>query len=145
MRTLIKNLMLAVIVLTLGGCMQHNGDIGDWFGTWKLEAMTIDGAEDPSYEGNIFFKFQTGLVSMVEVYPYQEYTDRFGTWQEVGSTLILDFGYTSDNKEAFTPLPATRLAADENLLNIDHKSSRSMRWTLHKPDGSTITYSLKKQ
>lgn len=145
MRTLIKNLMLAVVALALGGCMQHNGYIGDWFGTWKVESITVDGSREPDYAGNLFFQFQSDIVRMVEVGACQSYSDRFGSWEEEGSTLVLDFSYKADVSGPFIPLPASHLDRDRNLLHIDSKSSRNMQWTLDKPDGTTITYTLKKQ
>lgn len=145
MRTLIKTLMLAVVALALGGCMQHNGNIGDWFGTWKVETIAVDGTEEADYSGNLFFQFQTDIVRMVEVGAYQSYADRFGSWEDEGSTLVLDFTYKADFSGSFIPLPASHLDRARNLLHIDSKTSRHMQWTLDKPDGTTITYTLKKQ
>lgn len=151
MRILKKSLLatLAAAALTLGGCMQHNGRIGDWFGTWKLESITVDGADAPDYADNIFFQFQTDIVRIVEVEPQvsNSYSDCFGTWASEGSTLTLEFSYEADGKpNGFTPMEETLLDRGTNTLHIAASSARSMTWTRQLPDsGPTVTYTLKKQ
>lgn len=149
MRALIKSLLIgAASCFTLTGCMQHNGNIGDWFGTWKLESLTIDGSEDPTYEENLFFQFQTDIVRIVEVSIHEPATrtECFGRWEENDRTLTLDFSYTADGTTHFIPLPSTMLADDVNLLYIDSQTSKRMQWTLERTDPpATIVYTLKKQ
>lgn len=135
--------------LSLTGCMQHNGNIGDWFGTWKLESMSVDGVDSPDYDGNIFFQFQTDVVRMVEVDTERPATRRecFGRWNENDRTLTLDFSYTADGMGSlFEPVPASLMHKGVNTLNVDSQSSKRMQWTmlLHDPD-RTVTYYLKKQ
>ncbi len=152
MRILIKKLLLISITaacVAMSGCMQQNGRIGDWFGTWKLESITIDGADDTDYRSNIFFQFQTDIVRIVEVEPEvsNSYSDCFGTWASEGSTLTLEFSYEANNKpDGFTPMEATLLVRGTNTLHIASSSARSMIWTFQQPDdGQTRTYTLKKQ
>lgn len=150
MRILIKNLMLGLLACVgLSGCMQHNGRIGDWFGTWKLESITVNGTDDTAYAGNIFFQFQTDKVHIIEVDTSVPTTRRdcFGRWEESDGTLILDFSYTADGTASqFIPMTQTLLSHDVNILTIDSQSSKRMEWTLDKADPSqTIVYKLKKQ
>jgi len=148
MRTLITKLVSGLAAcLTLSGCMQHNGDIGDWFGTWKLEAITVDGTEAPSYEGNIFFQFQTDIVRIVEVdtsLPATR-TECFGRWEENDGILTLDFSYSADGINHFTPMPETLLDKGINLLTIDSQTSKKMRLTGEKTDpAQTVVYTFRK-
>lgn len=146
---ILKYLTLIVICIGLGGCMQHNGHIGDWFGTWKLTSLEIDGAADPTYQDNIFFQFQTDIVCINVVNPAISCSSSktFGRWSDEGTTLKLDFTYTADQQSSqFIPPEETYLNYDVNILSIEEKSSRKMVWTYHIPkSGKTITYTLKKQ
>lgn len=145
MRILMK--LLPLLALMLSSCMQHNGDIGDWFGTWKVESITIDGVEDAAYEGNLFFQFQTDIVclNLVDTDVSNSSTRVFGRWKEEGSTLILDFSYYAEEQGgSFTPPSNTYLAHDENILRLKKDGSRRMTWTLEQP-AQVITYTLKKQ
>lgn len=144
-RLLIYTLLLAATLVGLNSCMQHNGYIGDWFGTWKLRAIELDGTPVEDYRGDIFFQFQTEIVRTVKVAPHQGYSERFGSWKDEGSTLILDFSYTADVSTIHTPLPETYLEKAKNLLQITERNSREMTWVLERSDGVVVTYILKKQ
>lgn len=145
----ILKLLIMTACLGLSGCMQHNGRIGDWFGTWKLTEIEVNGSKDTEYDDNIFFQFQTDVVRIVEVdvSTSNSFKDCFGSWSDREATLVLDFGYTADNMDAgFTPPAITRLGREENILRVSKESSRAMTWTLQKPDSDqTVTYRLKKQ
>lgn len=150
MRILIKHLIAGVIAcLTLSGCMQHNGDIGDWFGTWKLESITIDGTESADYQDNIFFQFQTDKVRIVaiDLEPPATRTECFGRWTETDKTLTIDLSHTSaSNPGHFNPLPESLMTKGVNTFTIDSKSSKRMQWTMQTVNPErTVTYSLKKQ
>lgn len=150
MRILIRHLLAGIIAcLTLSGCMQHNGDIGDWFGTWKLESITIDGTLNADYQGNIFFQFQTDKVRIVAIdleLPATR-TECFGMWTESDRTLTIDLSYTSDsNPGHFNPMPESMLAKGINTFSIDSKSSKQMQWTMLNGNSErTVSYTLKKQ
>lgn len=150
MRILMRNLIIGLLVCAgLNGCMQHNGRIGDWFGSWKLESISVNGTDDAAYAGNIFFQFQTDKVHIIEVDTSLPATrqDCFGRWAESDGTLVLDFSYTADGMSShFIPMPQTMLSNDVNILKIDSKSSKRMQWTLEKTEPArTIVYKLKKQ
>lgn len=147
MRILMR--FLPIIALLLSSCMQHNGNIGDWFGTWKVESISINGISDAAYEGNLFFQFQTDIVCLNQVDTDVSNSSMrvFGRWRDEGSTLVLDFSYTADGMDgSFTPPEDTYLSKGENILKLQKESSRRMLWTLEKTDTSQIIiYSLKKQ
>lgn len=140
--------LLLLTALCLSSCMQHNGDIGDWFGTWHLQTITINGSEDAAYEGNYFFQFQTDKVRLSEVsttYP-ETLQECFGRWEQTGNTLTLDFSYTSVTGNYWTPWSGTYLEKGINHLEINTLTSKNLILTYHSPStGQTITYTLHKQ
>lgn len=145
---ILKILLLTICFSLTTGCMQHNGHIGDWFGTWKLTSIELDGAENDAYQGNIFFQFQSDVVRIVEVdtRTSNKFKDCFGTWNQDKSTLELNFGYTAEESYPFVPPTIVEFTRGENVLHIAESSSKSMVWTYQKPDSeTTITYRLKKQ
>lgn len=145
MRTLTLSLLLAALAL-LSGCMQHNGHIGDWFGTWHVESISTDSTPDEDYAGNVFFQFQASVVRAVEVRPHEGYGDCFGAWAAEGNTLTIDYNYTTDSGPSYyRPLPATHMIKGLNVLTISERSARRMTWTMTDAQGQTITFKLKKQ
>lgn len=111
-------------------CTHNSGDIGDLFGTWKLEKITIDGEADQSYDGNILWKFQSSIIEMQQVDDtLHETFNSHGSWSRPsGGVLALDFTHTDNaNPEpgsaGYSPLPATHLPSackiDMDLLQLD--------------------------
>lgn len=142
----------------LCGCTHNNGDIGPWFGTWKLEKITIDGEPDSQYGANIFWKFQTGVFSMVEVTsdtPAKGYNEIFGTWNEDNGYLFLDFNHHDDttptessaNSEGrYAPFEETHLPGGvESMLKIESLIGKKAFLTFDSPnDGKIYGYYLEK-
>ena len=46
MKRTISTLLIAILLPVIAGCTRNDGDIGTWFGSWKLERITIDGLID---------------------------------------------------------------------------------------------------
>lgn len=137
MRTLISSLLLIFAALT--SCMHNDGDIGNLFGTWKIDSITIDGEEDTKYDDNVFVQFQTEVVRLVEVQHNYDYVEYYGSWSRDGKNLLLDLHYTVD--ESVTAIPeATRFVKGENRVVIVSDKSQEMIWTM-----DNITYHLVKQ
>lgn len=146
MRTLIRNLVaLVMIMLATPSCMQHNGNIGEFFGTWKLTSLEIDGEEAPNYEGNTFFQFQTDVIRISRIEPHQVFTHRYGQWTRTGETLCLDFGFTATDPGEYEAPTWIQLERGKNLLHIVSLTSRDMVLTLQHSNNTTITYTLHKQ
>lgn len=123
--------ILAVIALSgLACCTHNNGDIGDLFGTWKLDKITIDGEVDRGYGDDILWKFQSSIIEMEQVNDALHETFKsHGSWSrpEEG-LLVLDFTHTDNDNpepgsEVYSPLPATHLPSgckiDMDLLQLD--------------------------
>ena len=47
-------LMASVVLFCMTGCIHHNGNIGHWFGKWKLTQITVNEESDTTYNGNIY-------------------------------------------------------------------------------------------
>jgi hypothetical protein len=150
---IIRYLLLAVAVATLSGCTHNDGDIGDLFGTWKLTSMTVDGADDTAYQGNIVWKFQSSILQM-QATDEVAHTATYGTgtWSRPQDGILsLDFTHTDKlNPEpgsvTYSPLPATHLPAGAvSRLTIDNLCGGSMTLTYVDPSqGTTVIYNFKK-
>ncbi|MDE7388374.1 MAG: lipocalin-like domain-containing protein [Muribaculaceae bacterium] len=150
MRTFKLIFIALTFALGLGGCTTNNGDIGDWFGTWRLIDITIDGTTDTAYEGNVFWQFQTDVVNMLEVYPQHVSKFHWGTWSESGKVLTLDYDHTpapdTTPESEFLPPVSTYLPGGIMRLSIDKFTATRLTVTYTDPDTSTAyTYHLRKQ
>lgn len=134
MQTVKKWILIAtaslLLIVGLDGCTQNNGDIGPWFGTWKLDSMTINGAPDTEYAGNVLWKFQANLLSMIRVFGSHEQYEMYGTWSEPQpGVLRIEFIYSDDAEPEgsmkYSPLPETHLPPGISDLDIlEMKGSR---------------------
>lgn len=146
--------IIAAVVMTAisGSCTHNNGDIGPWFGEWKLTSIEIDGTPDAAYKGNIFWAFQTSVIEMIQVEPVtpdvSDYGQRWGTWSQEENTLTLNFTHHDDNAAEgsgkYTPYPATHLPGGVSKLGIIKLSGSEIKLSYTANDGKTYTYSLKK-
>lgn len=91
--------ILGLVAMLLAGCTHNNGDIGDLFGSWVLEEVSIDGAPTTIAEDDeTTFSFQANVVRVV-----LHYSDGYfhlsylGTWTRHDDTL--DFDFTHHNNE----------------------------------------------
>lgn len=91
--------VIAFFSLLSVSCTHNNGDIGDWFGTWRLESITIDGATDPDYTSpRLIWKFQSQVVMIMEPNDdMHEANYALGSWHQEGNDLLLDFDYDLGN------------------------------------------------
>lgn len=142
MRTLIISLLS---VIMLSGCMHNNGDIGNYFGTWKVSTINVDGVDDPEYKENIFFQFQSDVFRLVQNRTQNDITEYFGTWSETDNIMVLKLNYkVNPESEVYQIPPITRLIKGDNFIAVKHERNNRMIWTFSS-DGQTIIYTLKKQ
>lgn len=146
-------ILLAVLMSTIiSGCTHNNGDIGEWFGTWKVTEITIDGVTDTTYTGNMFWLFQASVICMRTMDDNHGYTDHWGSWKELPDAH-LEFNFThhdNDNEPGswkYRPAPASRLPVAVSILNISSlsRSSATLSYTTSTTPPSTITYHLRKR
>lgn len=142
---------LYIISLILPACTHNNGDIGSWFGTWKVTEITIDGAVDSTYKGNMFWMFQSSVMCMRTIDDHHGATDHWGTWKELsGTTLELNFAHHDDDNDTgswkYRPAPASHLPADVSIIDILHLtgSAATLSYTSSHSPSTTITYNLQK-
>lgn len=143
-------LALMFLIVSLSSCTHNNGDIGDYFGMWKLETITIDGEKDSEYEGNVFWRFQNEVIGMTRVNEEMHASSgSYGTWKELeGDVLQLNFTHSDNYNPAgsfyYSPLPETYLPVGISNLDILSQSGSEMKLRYMDVDGRQIDYKFKK-
>lgn len=138
-KTIINSVMVLAALLLLPACTRNNGDIGPWFGAWKVESITVDGAPRADYEGNLFFLFQSNVVKLSMVQDHHESVDVNGNWEESSGNMHLSFP-----DPRFQPHAVTGLPAESDLaVTGPSKGRATLTWT--NPDNGLVTvFQLKK-
>ena len=140
----ITYILLVLIASVMCGCTHNNGDIGPWFGTWKVVSISPDKA----YQGNFFWSFQGNVIEMNRNTDNLEYSQSFGTWQEKDGDLILDFNHHDNGSDTgegqYRPFPELHIPAGVSTLHIQKLSGSEIILTYAADDGETYTYTLKK-
>ena len=137
-------------MVTLSSCTHNNGDIGPYFGTWKLLSISVDGVEDVDYAGNVFWKFQNEVVCMVRVNESAHTANEcWGTWKEIGNVMQLNHTHWDDNHKQgsfyYSPLPETHLPANSiSDLEIVSLSGSSMQLKYVTDDNRVVGYKFTK-
>lgn len=139
-----QNLMNAAIALLLvivaTACTHNDGDIGPWFGLWRVERLTVDGKNDRDYTGNLFFAFQNTTVEQKMVHEDHTVTKMFGEWSESGNVLTITFP-----DARYWPIDGYLLGNGEpNSLAVEHVDGKHINLTLITPKGKTVVYRLVK-
>ena len=126
------------IVLVLGSCTRNHGDIGPWFGTWHVESITAGGSPI-SVEGDYFFQFQSKVFRVSQVTDHERTVESFGTWDENGDKMTIDF---PDESVFYIVMPGLEA---HNNFTVTTTSSRDVTFTKTDNTGVIYTYRLKKQ
>lgn len=151
MRPIIRTLLLlCAAFLPLSSCYQHNGDIGSWFGSWKVTDITINGELDPNFRQNIFFAFQSQVFGLTLVTSPHISVTYYAEWAENDDNLFIDFSHTADSVSqdanyAFTPPAASHFANGMNVLHIERTSPGQIILSLDSARTKTINYYITKQ
>ncbi len=151
MRQVIYSLLMILASVTLCGC-QNNGDIGELFGAWKLEKMTIDGENDTNYKNNVVWKFQNNIIQMQRVKEDEHTTvNTYGTWERPEDGILrLDYTHTDKNSpnpgsSGYSPLEETYLPkATISTLDILKLDGGKMQLQYISTTGTVYQYFLKK-
>lgn len=149
----IKILIITVLLtLTESGCVTNNGDIGDYYGTWALDEITVDGTRNDSWNADgtwTNWSFQNNIICIARFNDLGDKTEAWGTWSEQDGKLLLDYTHRENGTE-YQPYPyvAPRwifFRPDAvNVMKIDSRNGRKMVLSATGEDGATITYSLRK-
>ncbi len=149
MNKLISILLFVAAIVTTPGCTQNDGDIGPWFGTWRLEQILVDGTPDSSYGRDIIWKFQADVISMVVVDDATHSAiSSWGTWSHTDRTLTLDFTYSDTANPAgsykYAPPAATHLPAAVSRLRVIKLSKGEIVLEYVSEHNINYTYKLTK-
>lgn len=128
--------ILIVGICLLTGCTHNNGDIGPFFGKWKMTKMAIDGEEDKDYEGNIFWSYQSTTISMLRVVDDMSSVLTYGNWSTNDDYSILNISFPDD---IFPPLAETKLPREATLQIIKLKGSEMILQYI-TPEDELLTY-----
>lgn len=148
-RTLISLIIAAIASLLNCRCTTNNGDIGPLYGHWKLQQILIDGTPEAGYQGDIFWQFQSHVISMRRSDAYHKASQCFGSWIETGdNTLQLNFGHTDgfspERDYQYTPFAETMLPRGIASLKVITLNDCDFTATYTTADGNVVTYRLTK-
>lgn len=141
-----------IIICCLGhtSCMQHDGYIGNWFGSWHLEEMLIDGVPDAAYQEDeshqIMVSFQSDVFNMA----YIDSAEVYGLWSYEGETLTMIADIRNGNEFISTlldPYPVLMKfpkGVAEIEVTVVEINKRTMQWQRVDPEGHLITYNFRK-
>ncbi|MDE7407637.1 MAG: lipocalin-like domain-containing protein, partial [Muribaculaceae bacterium] len=121
-------------------CTSHNGgDIGPYFGQWKLESITIDGEIDDEYTGNVFWQFQENVIDILEIVDLHGVIQHFGTWSADGTVLTLQYTYGDSHWPSgtgpYAPPASVHLPSGIFSMNVISVSSGKMKLSYQSHDG----------
>ena len=68
-KILLRGFVVLLMFCGISSCTQNDGNIGEWFGHWKLNTISVNGAVDDEYGGNIFFSFQSKTFCQTMMLP----------------------------------------------------------------------------
>ncbi len=140
---------IVIIALFLASC-QNNGNIGDLFGTWRVDEYTVDGVIQTNKVKQTTFSFQSGVVYVaVLLNEYQQHIARYGTWVDNGDTFILNFTHFDDSTPQGTDIYAVpewlgMTSEEVIIMKVDKHTSSDMEWSWIDDKGVTRIYKLHK-
>lgn len=146
-------LFIGMLAFCFAGCTQPDGHIGDWFGSWYLEEMLIDGETDTAYAENqktdrlqVMVNFQGNVFNMA----YLNGNEIYGTWSYAGEILTLIATYNTGsgyNSEFFNPFPVVMhfpSGIEQIEIKVLELNRRTMQWQFIDTKGQLITYRFRK-
>lgn len=143
-------LFLFIAMLLSTGCARNDGDIGDLFGRWKVEALQADGQDQVLYDDDVLmycWSFQGSLVWIQTLHPHHDFVNVKGMWNRDAHLLSLDFSFTGDDGDVFYRPPEPLHLVNDGItaLNIESLTSSRMHvWYESSTDGVRYDYHLKK-
>lgn len=145
-----KIIFILLIAVTMGSCRVNNGDIGDFFGSWLLYSMTVDGNEAPGFNPEeTFWEFQNNIIEISRVDERFDKSGRWGTWSETDSDLLLDFTHSDDKYAPGTDIYQAPewlyMPANEVIvLHFTERKATRMKLGWTDREGRLISYALRK-
>lgn len=145
-----KLLCISTLVIMLCACRVNNGDIGDFFGSWLLYSITIDGEDAPGFNPEeTYWEFQNNIIEISRVDDRLHKQGRWGTWTDSDDRLLLDFTHGDDDYAPgtdFYQAPEWIYMPANQIIDLHFVERKSNRMTLDRIDheGKHITYALRK-
>lgn len=133
MKKILTPLLLLLLVTMSLGCTRNNGDIGLWFGSWRLESIDIDGQEDTAIAPPYYiWKFQNHIIQIIRPNDIEHNGSwAVGSWTDNDTTVTLDFTHDLGNFNAemhlqpVTTLEVVTLTSRTLVLRHTHPSPTS--------------------
>ena len=137
--------IILTILIAFCSCRVNNGDIGDYFGSWLLYDMKVDGETPDDFDPEqTFWEFQNNIIQISRVlFMYEKY-GCFGTWGEKDGTLLLNFSHHDINMSYGAPNWIGMVADEIMHLTINSRESKRMTLSWTSPTGRLYVYSLRK-
>ncbi len=140
MKKALYTILSTIALLFATGCMHNNGDIGPWFGQWKIERIEKDGATIEDYKGDGFLRFQSETIAVVKTYESEnKITTNWGNWVEGDGymdVVMKEFNNRSDGGMFYLP--------EKFRFNIIKRDGKDKILSVTNDDGAVYTYYLKK-
>lgn len=139
-----------LVAVAFCGCRMNNGDIGDFFGSWLLYSMTIDGNEAENFDTeSTYWEFQNNIIEISRVDSHYQKWGRWGTWVDDGDRLLLDYTHGDEDYAPGTDIyqapewlyfPSNQII----VLNFVERQSKRMVLSMQDDKDRRIVYSLRK-
>ena len=149
MRNFIKYIFPSVLIAIVAfGCTRNDGDIGPWFGQWKLVELTRGGAPVADYQDNIFFSFQNNVFQIITVKGEFDGAICWASWTDGGSAITIDFAHREDNSGEtdwnYTPPAVLGFSRETTVLDVVKLSGSEIILRQTSDGGPVYIYRLKK-
>lgn len=153
-------LPLILIAVAFSACTRNNGDIGDYFGEWRLDAMTADDHDvalygsdavpDPEFGTALVytFAFQSNIVRINSIYDHHDMVVAIGSWIDRGSDIEFNFTHSDDSGDAYgySPSAVLQIPTDRVItFGVYSPDDGKMVLTQTAADGTVYKYYLTKQ
>jgi len=138
--SLFLKLFALIVIVAAGSCTRNNGDIGDWFGLWRVDNITIDGEPDPDYTSPaMIWKFHGSVIQiLIPDFDNHDTTTSSGSWHQEGDRLFIDFEWDLGTPPEISHLP------DKAMLDIIRLSGNTIELRYVADDNTVYFYKLKK-
>lgn len=121
-----KKILIALFatLLSATACHQSDGYIGDFFGIWMMDDLTVNG-QPADIDLSIYsWRFQSSVVMITTQLDPHNYRQCTGSWADKDNWLVMDFTHKFEN---VTPPQELFLSADAvERLEIQQLSSSRM-------------------
>ena len=155
-KILLRGIVVLLMLCGISSCTQNDGNIGEWFGHWKLNTISVNGAVDDEYGGNIFFSFQSKTFCQTMMYADHRAEHRFANWDNRDTYFIITFPFETDDAGnplydedgdlvcLYEPLEITRMSMGENVVAVDYLNGNSLQLSMTDAAGDKVVYNLEK-